>query len=71
MIPKRWVEGYLRFLLRYRKSVTLVIAVMTLFFSYQCTRINLQANFLDFYPSTSKISLFGKEITWRRGHPYI
>jgi predicted RND superfamily exporter protein len=71
MIPKRWVEGYLRFLLRYRKSVTLVIAVMTVFFSYQCTRINLQANFLDFYPSTSKISLFGKEITWRRGHPYI
>lgn len=71
MIPKRWVEGYLRFLLRYRTSVTIAIALMTVFFAYQCTRINLQANFLDFYPSTSKISVFGKEVTWRRGHPYI
>jgi hypothetical protein len=71
MIPRRWVERYLRFLLRNRLAVTLVIAAMTLFFAFQCTRIKIIANFIDFYPSASKISLFGKEFTIREGHPYI
>jgi hypothetical protein len=71
MIPKRWVELYLRFLLRNRLVVSLGIALFTVFFAYECSRIKIIANFIDFYPSTSKISVFGKEFTWREGHPYI
>jgi uncharacterized protein len=71
MIPKRWVEGYLRFLLRNRLAVSLTIAIMTVFFAFECTRIRVLPQFLDFYPSESKISLFGREFTIRKGHPYI
>ena len=35
MIPKRWVEAYLRFLLRNQLAVALVVAVMTVFFAVQ------------------------------------
>ena len=41
MIPKRWIAAYLRFLLRKRLAVTLVTAVMTIFFAYQCTHIKV------------------------------
>ena len=71
MIPKRWVEAYLRFLLRNQLAVSLVIAVMTAFFAWQCTHIKVLPQFLDFYPGPLKLSLLGKEITIREGHPYI
>jgi predicted RND superfamily exporter protein len=71
MIRRSWVEAYLRFLLRNRLAVTLVIGTMTLFFAYQCSRIKIIANFIDFYPSASKITVFGKDIKIRDGHPYI
>jgi predicted RND superfamily exporter protein len=71
MIPKRWVEAYLRFLLRNQLAVSVVIAVMTAFFAWQCTHIKVLPQFLDFYPGPLKISLLGKEITIREGHPYI
>jgi predicted RND superfamily exporter protein len=71
MIPKRWVEAYLRFLLRNRLPLAVVIAVMTAFFAWQCTKIKVLPQFLDFYPSESKISVFGREFTIRKGHPYI
>ena len=34
MIPQRWIEAYLRFLLRYRGAVTLTVTIITLFFAY-------------------------------------
>jgi predicted RND superfamily exporter protein len=71
VIPRRWVEAYLRFLLRRRLAVALVTAVLTVFFAWQCTHIRVLPQFLDFYPSTAKITVFGHELTWRRGHPYI
>ena len=71
MIPQAWVEAYLRFLLRRRLLVTIAISLMTVFFAYECSRIKIIANFIDFYPSESKISFFGKEYTIREGHPYI
>jgi len=71
VIPKRWVEAYLRFLLRRRLPVAVVTALLTVFFGWQCTHIRVLPQFLDFYPSTAKVSVFGREITWRRGHPYI
>ena len=71
MIPKRWIEAYLRFLLRRRLAVAIVTAVLTVFFAWQCTYIRVLPQFFDFYPSTAKITVFGHELTWRRGHPYI
>src|SRR6185503_8731759 len=71
MIPRRWVEAYLRFLLRNRLAVAVTIAVMTVFFAYECTRIKVIPQFLDFYPSESKLTVFGHDITIRKGHPYI
>jgi predicted RND superfamily exporter protein len=71
MIPKRWIEAYLWFLLRNRLVVTVVVAVMTVFFAFEATHLKVVPQFLDFYPGPSKISLFGHEWTWRKGHPYI
>ena len=71
MISKRWVESYLRFLLRNQVAVSSVIAVMTCFFAWQCQYIKILPQFLDFYPGPLKLSLFGKEVTVREGHPYI
>ena len=56
MIPQRWIEAYLRFLLRYRGFVTLLVAALTAFFAFQLTHIRLHTDFFDFYP---------------RRHPYI
>jgi uncharacterized protein len=56
MIPQRWIEAYLRFLLRFRGTVMLVVTVMTVFFGYELTKMKLHTDFFDFYP---------------RHHPYI
>jgi predicted RND superfamily exporter protein len=71
VIPKRWIELYLRFLLRNRLAVAAVVAVMTVFFAWQTTRVRVVPQFLDFYPGPSTVRLFGHEFTWRKGHPYI
>lgn len=71
MIPKRWVEAYLRFLLRNRLAVTVAITIMTVFFAYECTRIKVLPQFLDFYPSATTVRVFGTEYTLRKAHPYI
>jgi hypothetical protein len=57
MLPKHYIEGYLRFLLRHRWPVSAVIAVFTIFFIWlTATRLTILPNFLDLYPP---------------GHPYI
>src|ERR1700752_4364312 len=71
MIPRRWVEAYLRFLLRNRLAVAVTIALMTVFFGYECTRIRVLPQFLDFYPRESKITGVGQAFTMPKGHPYI
>ena len=71
MIPQRWVESYLRFLLRRRLAVSIAISLMTVFFMYQCTNLKVVPQFLDFYPSRTVVRLFGNEFTVREGHPYI
>src|SRR6185369_423342 len=45
MIPKRWIEAYLWFLLRRRAAVAFVTAVMTVFFTWQCTHIRVLPQF--------------------------
>lgn len=71
MIPQRWIQAYLRFLLRYRVAVTAVIAVLTVFFTYECTRIKVLPQFLDFYPSRSSLTVLGREFVIHEAHPYI
>ena len=71
MIPKRWIEAYLRFLLRNRLAVSVVVAIMTIFFAAELRYIKVVPQFLDFYPGPSTVRLFGHEYTWRKGHPYI
>ena len=71
MIPRRWVEAYLRFLLRNRLAVSVVVTLMTLFFAWKATQLNISLQFLDFYPGPLKLSLLGREVTLREGHPYI
>ncbi len=67
MISKRMVEAYLRFLLRNRMAVSIVIALMTAFFAVECTKIKVLPQFLDFYPGP--LTIMGKTV--REGHPYI
>ena len=71
MIPKRWIESYLRFLLRNRLAVAFAICLTTIFFGYETTHVRIVPQFLDFYPGPSTVRLFGHEYTWRKGHPYI
>jgi predicted RND superfamily exporter protein len=71
MIPKRWIEGYLRFLLRNRLAVSVAVGIMTLFFAAEATKVKVVPQFLDFYPGPSTVRVFGHEFTWRKGHPYI
>jgi predicted RND superfamily exporter protein len=56
VIPQRWIEAYLRFLLRYRRGVAIAVALVTAFFVYSLKDIRLHTDFFDFYP---------------RRHPYI
>jgi predicted RND superfamily exporter protein len=50
MIPQRWIEAYLRFLLRYRGVVTIFVTLLTLFFAYNLKNIRLHTDFFDFFP---------------------
>ena len=50
MIPQRWIEAYLRFLLKYRGSVSIVVALLTLFFAFEMRDMRLNTDFFDFYP---------------------
>ena len=56
MLPRRWMEAYINFLLRQRWIVLGLAIVLTAFFVYQLGHTKIQMNFLDFYPP---------------GHPYM
>jgi predicted RND superfamily exporter protein len=56
MIPLRLIEAYLRFLLKYRRGISIIVALITLFFAYSLKDLKLHTDFFDFYP---------------RQHPYI
>src|SRR5262249_62063709 len=50
MLPRTWMEAYIRFLLHYRWLVLTVSLVLTLFLGYYLSRTRVQMNFLDLYP---------------------
>lgn len=51
MLPRIWMEAYLRFLLRYRWPVLVAALLVTLFLGYQLSNAKIQMNFLDIIPS--------------------
>ena len=57
MIPRRWIEAYLFFLLRNKYAVSAIITLLTGFFVYYMwAHMSVTTNFFDLYPP---------------GHPYI
>lgn len=55
MLPRKWMEAYVRFLLRHRWPILILSSLVTIFLGYQLSNTKIQMNFLDFYPP---------------GHPY-
>ena len=56
MLPRSWMEAYINFLLKFRLPIVIVLALMTLFLSYNALHMRVYTNFFDLYPP---------------GHPYI
>src|SRR3989449_3757257 len=56
MLPRKWMEAYVHFLLRHRWPVLAVSLAATLFLGYHLFQTKIQMNFLDLYPP---------------GHPYM
>lgn len=56
MLPRSWMEAYLRFLLKFRWPVLAVLTVITFFLVYYAAQMRVYTNFFDLYPP---------------GHPYI
>lgn len=50
MLPRQWMEAYLRFLLRYRWSVIALSVGVTLFLGYHLSNAKIQMNFMDIIP---------------------
>ena len=50
MLPRRWMEAYVRFLLRYRWSVIFVSTLITLVLGYFLLQTRIQMNFRDIIP---------------------
>ena len=50
MFPQRWIQAYLRFLLRRRGAVAALVALVTLGFGYSLAGLRLHTDFLEFYP---------------------
>jgi predicted RND superfamily exporter protein len=71
MIPQRWIEAYLRFLLRRRAAVTVGVALLTAAFCYSLIGLRLRANFFDFYPRQHEYIRFYNEFRRMFGTPNI
>lgn len=50
MLPRAWMEAYLRFLLRNRWSILAVTFAITAFLGYHLSHAKIQMNFLDIIP---------------------
>jgi len=71
MIPQRWVEAYLHFLLRHRGLVAGLVALMTLFFAYGLKDLQLQVNFRDFMPPNHPYIEFARQFERMLGTPNV
>ncbi|HYD48844.1 MAG TPA: MMPL family transporter [Terriglobales bacterium] len=61
MIPQRWIEAYLHFLLKYKRASVLFVAAITAIFCYGVTKTRLHTDFFDFYPRNHEYIKFYNE----------
>src|SRR6266849_2468712 len=61
MLPRKWMEAYVRFLLRYRWPVIALSVVITLFLAHNLSQTKIQMNFLDFYPPNHPYTQLAKK----------
>ena len=71
MIPQRWIEGYLNFLLRHRSSVIVLMVLLTGFFAYGLKDLRLQVDFRDFVPPHHPYIEFAKQFERMLGTPNV
>jgi len=50
MLPRSWMEAYIKFLLKYRWPVLISLTVVTLVLGYQAAKMRVSTNFFDLYP---------------------
>ncbi len=50
MLPRSWMEAYLRFLLNFRWSIIALLTILTLFLGWQSLNMRVYTNFFDLYP---------------------
>lgn len=61
MLPRSWMEAYLRFLLKFRWPVLIVLSFITVFLGYYAVRMRVYTNFFDLYPPSHEyIQLYQK-----------
>ncbi len=61
MLPRSWMEAYVRFLLRYRWPVLALSFLVTIFLGYELSNTKIQMNFLDFYPPSHPYTQLAKK----------
>jgi predicted RND superfamily exporter protein len=61
MLPRKWMEAYVRFLLRNRWPVIILSVLVTAFLGYELSNTKIQMNFLDFYPPTHPYTQLAKK----------
>src|SRR5215470_7423066 len=71
MIPQRWIEAYLRLLLRHRGAIAAVVGLVTLVFAYSLTTLQVRPDFFDFYPRRHPYILFYNQFRRMFGTPNI
>ena len=61
MLPRRWMEAYINFLLKFRWAIVIFLTAATVFLGFNVTKMEVQPNFFDFYPPSHEyIQLYQK-----------
>jgi predicted RND superfamily exporter protein len=50
MLPRSWMEAYLKFLLKFRWPIIIVLTLATFFLAYHAVNMRVYTNFFDLYP---------------------
>lgn len=50
MLPRRWMEAYIHFLLTCRRGVLVLLTLLTLVLGYYAVQMRVYTNFFDLYP---------------------
>jgi len=61
MLPREWMEAYVRFLLRYRWPVILLCTIITLILGHYLSQTRIQMNFRDIIPPNHPYTLLAKK----------